>query len=79
MQPQLTTRDGYVIRLTDEVYETVLRLVENQLDSAEPAASIEQLEDEFADLFVDSSSTRELLAEHADELERERHKLERFD
>lgn len=79
MQPQLTTRDGNVIPLTDEIYETILLLVRNRSDIIDPAESIDELEDEFSALFVDSASTSELLAEHAHELTRENRKLERFD
>lgn len=78
MQPQLTIRDGNIIPLTDEIYETVLKIVKNRSESTNPALSIEKLEDEFSDLFTDSVSTEELLAEHAHELLRENQKLERL-
>lgn len=79
MQPQLTTKDGNVIPLTDEVYETILKMVKNPSDFIEPATSIEELESEFSELFADSATTGELLAEHDRELDREVRKLERFD
>lgn len=78
MQPQLTTREGNVISLTDEIYETVLQLVIEQPMCLEPAASIDELEKEFSALFVDSASTGDLIAEHREELIREDKKLERF-
>ena len=78
MQPQLTTREGNSIPLTDEIYEAIVQLVKNQPDSVEPAASVEDLEIEFSELFADSATTNELLAEHARELAREKRKLERF-
>lgn len=79
MQPHLTTRDGNIIPLTDEIYESILQLVEGRTNSVEYVNSIEELEDEFAELFTDSASTNDLLAEHKFELAREKKKLERFD
>ena len=78
MQPQLTTRDGNTIPLTDDIYEQIVQLVKKQSDFLEPAPSIEELESEFVELFADSATTDELLAEHALELAREKQKLERF-
>lgn len=79
MQPQLTTKDGNTIPLTDEVYEAIVLLVKDQAEWVEPAASIDELEAEFSDLFADAASTDDLLAERADELVRENRKLEQFD
>ncbi len=76
MQPQLTTRDGNTIPLTDDIYEQIVQLVKKQSDFFEPAPSIEELESEFVELFADSATTDELLAEHALELAREKQKLE---
>lgn len=79
MQPRLTTKEGEVISLTDEIYEAVLLLIEKQNNEVEPVASIEELELEFADLFAaDGATLEDLRAEHAQELEREERKLERF-
>ena len=79
MQPQLTTRNGNIIPLTDEIYETILQVVKNRSDFVERASSIEELEGEFSELFAESATTDELLAEHAHELAGEKKKLERFD
>ncbi len=78
MQPQLTTKDGNVIPLTDDIYESILRLMGSSSEPVEPAGNIEELEEEFAELFADSASTNELLAEHVSEKTREEQKLERF-
>lgn len=71
MQPQLTTRNGNIIPLTDEIYETILQVVKNRSDFVERANSIEELEGEFSELFAEASTPDELLAEHAHELARE--------
>lgn len=77
MQPQLTTREGEIILLQDDIYEAILRLIKK--NSVEPVASIEELEAEFADLFTTGSATLDdLLAEHAQEFESEERKLEHF-
>lgn len=78
MQPQLTTREGNTIPLTDEIYEAIVQLVKKQPDFFEPATTIDELEDEFRELFADSATTADLVAEHAQELARENQKLERF-
>ncbi len=79
MQPQLTTKEGAVISLTDEIYEAILQLIEKQNNEVKPVASIEELETEFADLFAaDGATLEDLCAEHRQELEREERKLERF-
>lgn len=79
MQPQLTTRNGNIIPLTDEVYETILQMVKNRSDFIEPATSMDELEGEFQALFAESATTDQLLAEHAQELRSEQQKLELFD
>lgn len=80
MQPNLTLKNGQTIPLTDEVYEAILQIVEKGNLSASPADSIEELETEFAELFASTEvTTDDLLEEHAQEIERERRKLEMFD
>ncbi len=77
MQPNLTLKNGQTIPLNKEVYEAVLEIVEKEMIL--PADSIEDLEAEFAELFVSSEATTEdLLIEHAEELEREKRKLNIF-
>ncbi len=79
MRPQLTTKDGAVISLTDEIYEAILLLIEKQDHEVEPVASIEELETEFAGLFAANGATLEdLHAEHIQERGREERKLEHF-
>ena len=79
MEPQLTLKDGRVLPLSDEVYNLVLTIVEAQQEPVQPAISIDQLEVEFSDLFTgDGASTRDLLAEHNVEREREERKLQDF-
>lgn len=79
MQPRLTTKEGNVIPLTDEAYEAILKLMGHLPSAIEPAESVDQLEEEFAELFADSASTDELLGEHRTEAEREDRKLGRFE
>jgi hypothetical protein len=78
MQPHLTTKEGNVIPLTEEVYESILKIVRDRFEQIAPADSVEALESEFADLLTDSVSTDELLTEHRQEAEREMRKLERL-
>lgn len=80
MQPHLMTKEGDAVALPDEVYEAILQLIEkHSASTAKPAASIEELETEFAELFVtDGLTLEDLQAEHAQELQREARKLERF-
>jgi hypothetical protein len=78
MQPQLTTREGNTIPLTDEVYEAIVQFLKDKPEGVEPAASVDELEAEFPDLFADPPFTADLLAEHAEELARENGKLEQF-
>lgn len=82
MQPNLTLRNGEVIPLTDEIYEAVLRVVENEKAKTAPAGSIEELEEEFAELFAAAAKNgptlRDLTDEHRQEIERERRKSENF-
>ncbi|MGD9563018.1 MAG: hypothetical protein AB7F88_12535 [Pyrinomonadaceae bacterium] len=79
MQPQLTTKDGTTIPLTDEVYEAIVLLVKDQPEWVEPATSIDDLEAEFSDLFTGGPSIDDLLTERAEDLARENRKLEQFD
>lgn len=77
MEPQLTLKDGRVLPLSDEVYNLVLTIVEGKQESIEPALSIDDLEVEFAALFTgDGASTRDLMAEHENEREREERRLQ---
>jgi len=79
MQPNLTLKNGQTIPLTDEIYEAVLRIIEKKDETITPADSIEELEDEFTELFASTeSTTSDLLEEHKQELEREKRKLEMF-
>ena len=79
MQPNLTLRNGQTIPLTNEVYETVLQIVEKNVEKVAPADSIEELEIEFAELFASTGATTEdLLQEHRKELEREKRKSDLF-
>ena len=52
--------------------------MKNQPDAAGPAASIEELEVEFAELFAGGATIEELLHEHKEEHAREERKLERI-
>lgn len=79
MQPNLTLKNGQTIQLTDEIYEAVLQIIEKKDETIAPADSIEELENEFAELFASTeSTTNDLLEEHKQELEREKRKLEMF-
>lgn len=79
MQPQLTLKNGEVIPLSDEVYEIVVSIVQAHASMTGPAASLEMLEAEFADLFVGAgASTDDLLEEHRQELAREERRLNRL-
>ncbi len=79
MQPNLTLKNGRTILLSDEIYEAVLRIVEEKDEKISPADSIEDLEAEFAELFVSTKmTTDDLLREHAKELEREKKKSDLF-
>lgn len=79
MQPQLTLKDGTVIALSDEVYELVLNLVQAYKPVRESSSSLDNLEVEFADLFIgDAPSTDDLLEEHRQETTSEERKLRRL-
>ncbi|MGI9034888.1 MAG: hypothetical protein ACR2GD_02500 [Pyrinomonadaceae bacterium] len=79
MQANLTLKNGKVIPLTDEIYETILQIVDKNNETVAPADSIEELEAEFAELFTAAAATtKDLLRERAEELKREKRKLELF-
>jgi hypothetical protein len=80
MQPQVTLKNGNIVLLSDETYEAVLQLLEKPSVQIEPSNSIDELEEEFAELFsADGASVDDLLEEHSLEIEREKRKLELFD
>jgi predicted CopG family antitoxin len=79
MQPNLTLKNGQTIPLTDEVYEVILRILKTKDETVSPADSIEELEEEFAELFApNGASASDVVAEHEQELERENRKMELF-
>lgn len=79
MRPQLMTKEGEVISLTDEIYEAILQLIDNRNHEVKTVVSIEELETEFAGLFAAGGATLEdLRAEHVQEREREERKSEQF-
>jgi hypothetical protein len=79
MQSNLTLKNGQIIPLTNEVYEAVLQIIEKNGETIAPADSIEELEMEFAELFGSTeTATEDLLKEHAEELKREKQKLDMF-